>query len=61
MGVRCKDGIVFGVEKLVASKMLVPGSGRRIATIDEHIGAVRGVALGGVGARAGSCDQGGVG
>lgn len=42
IGVRCKDGIVFGVEKLIMSKMLVAGSGRRIATIDEHVGAVRG-------------------
>ena len=42
VGVRCKDGIVFGVEKLLASKMLVAGSGRRIHTVDEHVGAVRG-------------------
>lgn len=41
VGVRCKDGIVFGVEKLLASKMLVPGSGRRIHALDEHVGAVR--------------------
>ena len=39
VGVRCKDGIVFGVEKLLASKMLVAGSGRRLHTIDEHMGA----------------------
>ena len=31
---------MFGVEKLLASKMLVAGSGRRIHSIDEHIGAV---------------------
>jgi 20S proteasome subunit alpha 7 len=37
--VRCKDGIVFGVEKLLGSKMLVAGSGRRIHAIDEHVGA----------------------
>ena len=41
VGVRCKDGVILGVEKLVASKMLVPGSGRRVQTIDEHVGAVR--------------------
>ena len=40
MGVRCKDGVILGVEKLVASKMLIPGTGKRIHTVDEHIGAV---------------------
>ena len=40
VGVRCKDGVILGVEKLLASKMLVPGSGRRVQTIDEHVGAV---------------------
>ena len=40
IGVRCKDGVILGVEKLVMSKMLVPGTGRRIHTIDEHVGAV---------------------
>jgi len=39
VGVRCKDGIVFGVEKLLGSKMLVAGSGRRVHAIDEHVGA----------------------
>jgi len=39
IGVRVKDGIVFAVEKLVISKMLVPGSNRRISSIDRHCGA----------------------
>eukprot|EP01114_Cavostelium_apophysatum_P006434 TRINITY_DN1773_c0_g1_i1.p1 TRINITY_DN1773_c0_g1~~TRINITY_DN1773_c0_g1_i1.p1 ORF type:complete len:251 (-),score=43.90 TRINITY_DN1773_c0_g1_i1:50-802(-) len=38
VGVRVKDGIVLGVEKLVISKMLEPGSNRRITSIDRHIG-----------------------
>ncbi len=39
MGVRCKDGVILGVEKLLAAKMLVEGSGRRVVAIDEHTGA----------------------
>eukprot|EP00243_Klebsormidium_subtile_P004541 TRINITY_DN18580_c0_g1_i1.p1 TRINITY_DN18580_c0_g1~~TRINITY_DN18580_c0_g1_i1.p1 ORF type:complete len:250 (+),score=56.12 TRINITY_DN18580_c0_g1_i1:255-1004(+) len=38
VGIRCKDGIVLGVEKLVISKMLVEGSNRRILSVDRHIG-----------------------
>jgi len=43
IGLRVKDGIVLAVEKLVHSKLLVPGaSNRRIQTIDKHIGLVNG-------------------
>lgn len=35
-----KDGIVLAVEKLIHSKLLVPGANRRIQTIDRHIGMV---------------------
>jgi len=38
VGIRVKDGVVLGVEKLIISKMLEPGSNRRIATIDKHVG-----------------------
>ena len=38
---RCKDGIVLGVEKLVESKLLVKQSNRRINTADLHVGVVR--------------------
>jgi len=38
IGVRCKDGVVLGSEKAVISKMLVPGSNRRIQTVDLHSG-----------------------
>lgn len=38
IGVKCKDGIVMGVEKLLTSKMLVEGSNRRVYSVDDHIG-----------------------
>jgi len=38
LAVRCSDGIVMGVEKLLISKMLVPGSNRRLFMVDSHIG-----------------------
>lgn len=38
IGLRVKDGIVLGVEKLIHSKLLVPGANRRIQTVDRHIG-----------------------
>lgn len=38
VGVRCKDGVVMGVEKTVLSKMMSPGSNRRILTADLHTG-----------------------
>lgn len=40
LGIRAKDGIVLACEKLVPSKLLVPGSNRRIMTVDEHVGFV---------------------
>lgn len=41
IGLRVKDGVVLAVEKLVHSKLLMPGANRRIQTIDRHIGLVR--------------------
>jgi hypothetical protein len=41
IALRVKDGVVLAVEKLVHSKLLVPGANRRIQTIDRHIGLVR--------------------
>jgi 20S proteasome subunit alpha 7 len=41
IGLRVKDGVVLAVEKLVHSKLLVPGANRRIQAIDRHIGLVR--------------------
>jgi 20S proteasome alpha/beta subunit len=41
VGLRCKDGVVLGVEKLVESKLLVKQSNKRLATADLHVGVVR--------------------
>ena len=40
MGTKCKDGIVMGVEKLIASKMMLLGSNHRIYSVDRHSGIV---------------------
>jgi len=38
VGIKCIDGIVLGVEKLILSKMLEQGSNKRIFNIDRHVG-----------------------
>ncbi|ORY22125.1 proteasome subunit alpha type 3 [Naematelia encephala] len=38
VGLRCSDGVVLGVERLLHSKLLVKGSNRRIQSVDDHIG-----------------------
>jgi len=38
VGIRCKDGIVLGVEKLISSKMLLEGANRRIHAVHRHVG-----------------------
>jgi len=38
VGIRGKDGVVFGVEKLVQSKLYEHGANKRIFHIDRHIG-----------------------
>ncbi|GBF90613.1 proteasome subunit alpha type-3 [Raphidocelis subcapitata] len=38
LGIKCKDGIVLAVEKLVVSKLLVERSSRRIHNVDRHAG-----------------------
>jgi len=40
IGIRCKDGVVLAVEKVITSKLLKPGANKRIATVDRHMGAV---------------------
>lgn len=40
IGLKCKDGVVLAVEKIISSKLLVPGRNKRIQTIDRHIGVV---------------------
>ncbi|KAF5837486.1 20S proteasome alpha subunit G [Dunaliella salina] len=45
VGLKVKDGVVMGVEKLIVSKLLVEGSNRRIFNVDRHAGmAVAGLA-----------------
>lgn len=41
IGIRCKDGVVLAVEKIVTSKLLKQGANKRIATVDRHLGVVR--------------------
>ena len=41
IGIRCKDGVVLAVEKIISSKLLKPGSNKRIATVDRNVGVVR--------------------
>jgi 20S proteasome subunit alpha 7 len=36
VGLKCSDGIVLAVEKPQQSKMLVPGSNRRVFGVDKH-------------------------
>ena len=38
VGIKCRDGVVMGVEKQQLSSMMVPGSNRRIFTVDTHSG-----------------------
>ncbi|CAK7266329.1 Putative proteasome subunit alpha type-7 [Sporothrix epigloea] len=38
VGIRCRDGVVLAVERIVTSKLLKAGANRRIATIDRHLG-----------------------
>ncbi|KAK2374204.1 protein PSK SIMULATOR [Trifolium repens] len=40
IGIKCKDGIVLGVENLIPSKMMLPGSNRRIHVVHQHSGMV---------------------
>ncbi|KAJ3307992.1 hypothetical protein HDU93_005822, partial [Gonapodya sp. JEL0774] len=40
LAIRAKDGVVLATEKLVQSKLLVPGSNKRTQTVDTHIGIV---------------------
>mmetsp|Transcript_1033 Transcript_1033/g.2705 ORF Transcript_1033/g.2705 Transcript_1033/m.2705 type:complete len:251 (-) Transcript_1033:748-1500(-) len=44
VGLRCKDGVVLGVEKVIRSKLLVKGSNRHVHSVDTGMGiAVAGV------------------
>jgi 20S proteasome subunit alpha 7 len=38
VGIKCKDGIILGAEKLLVSRLLIDGTNRRIHNVDTHIG-----------------------
>lgn len=38
VGIRCKDGVVLAMEKLVTSKLMKKDANKRIATVDRNIG-----------------------
>lgn len=38
VGVQCTDGVVVALEKVLVSPLLMPGSNRRVLTIDQHVG-----------------------
>ncbi|KAK4561106.1 putative proteasome subunit alpha type-7 [Recurvomyces mirabilis] len=40
IGIRCKDGVVLGLEKLVSSKLLKKDANKRISTVDRNVGVV---------------------
>lgn len=40
VGIKFNDGVVFAVEKLITSKLLVPKKNVKIQVIDRHIGCV---------------------
>ena len=40
MGVVCKDGVIIGGEKLVASKLMAKTSDKRVYNVDTHVGMV---------------------
>lgn len=40
IGIKFRDGVVLAVEKIIQSKLLLPGANKRIQTIDRHVGAV---------------------
>lgn len=40
IGLKCADGVVLAVEKIVSSKLLVPNKNNRIQTVGKHIGVV---------------------
>ena len=37
IGIRCKDDVVFGVEKVVLSKLYEEGSSKRLFNVDRHV------------------------
>ncbi|KAI9848675.1 MAG: hypothetical protein M1837_006762 [Sclerophora amabilis] len=40
IGIRCKDGVVLAVEKIITSKLLKHGANKRISSVDRNVGIV---------------------
>ncbi len=40
VGIRCKDGVVLAVEKILTSKLLKAGANDRIYSVDRNVGVV---------------------
>jgi 20S proteasome alpha/beta subunit len=40
VGLKCKDGVVLGMEKILHSKLLKRNTNRRIMNVDLHVGLV---------------------
>ncbi|KAL0257904.1 putative proteasome subunit alpha type-7 [Diplodia seriata] len=40
IGIRCKDGVILALEKIVSSKLLKKGANKRIASVDRNVGIV---------------------
>mmetsp|Transcript_39986 Transcript_39986/g.58800 ORF Transcript_39986/g.58800 Transcript_39986/m.58800 type:complete len:265 (-) Transcript_39986:66-860(-) len=38
IGIQCTDGVVVALEKVLVSPLLMPGSNRRVFTVDHHLG-----------------------
>lgn len=38
IGIKCQDGVVLAIEKIITSKLLKPGANKRIQTVDKHVG-----------------------
>lgn len=48
VGIKCKDGVVLGCEKIVLSKMLEEGTNKRTYAVDRHAGvAIAGISADG--------------
>ena len=40
IGIRCKDGVVLAVEKIIGSKLQKHGANNRISSVDRNLGIV---------------------
>ena len=40
LGVMCKDGVIMGTEKILTNKMLVPGTDKRLYSVNINMGGL---------------------